>query len=344
MHHGKRVAAISPTRLDLPFAEGLAPPAGARVVFDAPEPVRHPEFSDALHVTGFRPAWDRVVAGHGRVALSAPEGAAALALVCVPRVRARALARVAEALRALAPGGWLLIDGQKTDGVEALVKAVRAVLPVTGVAAKAHGKILWMPRPDTLPAELARWEAQAAPRPLDDGTLIAPGMFSADGIDPATELLIRHIPADAEGPAADLGAGWGALARALLARAPGVTACDLVEADHASAEAARANVTDSRARVHWADAARWDGGPYRLILSNPPFHAGRAADPALGQAFIATAARCLHPKGRFLMVANRQLPYEATLEAHFRRWEPVHTDTRLKIIGAALPRRDRRAA
>ena len=104
-------------------------------------------------------------------------------------------------------------------------------------------------------------------------------------------------------------------------------------------------MTDSRARVHWADATRFPGGPYRLVVTNPPFHVSRAADPALGQAFIAAAARMLHPKGRLLLVANRHLPYEHTADAHFHQRDVIYSDARYKIIAAAHPRtRGRKAA
>jgi 16S rRNA (guanine1207-N2)-methyltransferase len=37
----------------------------------------------------------------------------------------------------------------------------------------------------------------------------------------------------------------------------------------------------------------------------------------LGQAFIESAAKSLKPDGRFYMVANRHLPYEASLRKYF---------------------------
>ena len=75
------------------------------------------------------------------------------------------------------------------------------------------------------------------------------------------------------------------------------------------------------------------------MISNPPFHQGRAAEPDLGAAFIAAAARILKPAGRLLMVANRQLPYEATLDAAFRHWEKLSEDGAYKVMAAERPRR-----
>ncbi|NNU79699.1 class I SAM-dependent methyltransferase [Halovulum dunhuangense] len=294
-----------------------------------------------LHVTGFRPDHDAIAAAGGKVAIVAGSETPAMVVACLPRNRMQAMARIAEALRLLPEGGWLLVDGQKTDGIEPVLKALRAVLTVEGVASKAHGKIAWAQRPPVLPAELANWTVAAEPARNEDGFWTAPGMFSAEGIDPATALLTRFLPEKAKGAACDLGAGWGALSSALLATAPGLESCDLVEAEHAALEAAKRNVTDPRARFRWADVARWEGGPYDLVVSNPPFHVSRNADPDLGRAFIAAAARLLTPRGRFLMVANRQLPYEATIDAHFHNRDQLHVDGRFKILSASQPRGQR---
>lgn len=305
------------------------------MVFGATEVV--PFADDVLYVTGFKPDHDRIVAAGARTALAAEPRSAVIAIACLPRNRIAALARIAEAAETLAPGGWLIVDGQKTDGIEAILRRLRKVLAIAGVASRAHGKIAWIRPPCPLPPDLAAWRTEAAPKPNADGFLTAPGMFSADAVDPATRLLSRHLPADATGAAADFGAGWGALSAALLDTAPNLAGCDLIEADHAALQCARVNVTDPRARFRWADVAAWTGGPYDLIVSNPPFHAGRAPDPSLGRAFIAAAARCLTPRGRLLMVANRQLPYEETLKQHFRDWSELHSDPRYKILTARQP-------
>ena len=70
----------------------------------------------------------------------------------------------------------------------------------------------------------------------------------------------------------------------------------------------------ARIGFFWHDlAAETVTRRYDAVVMNPPFHRGRAADPALGQAMIGKAAAALTPGGRLLMVANRQLPYEAIL-------------------------------
>lgn len=276
---------------------------------------------------------------------AAAPGDAALAIAYLDRDRRASLARIATALRLTAPGGWVLVDGQKTDGADATLKQLRTVLQVDGIAARDHGKVAWLRRPDPLPPAVADWERAGQPERNRDGFLAPPGAFSADGVDPATRMLSDLLPADAKGRAADFGAGWGALSAALLARAPGIVALDLFETDLAALNAAKANVTDPRAAFHWADVTALQGGRYDLIVTNPPFHGdGRKPDPALGAAFIRAAARNLAPGGRLLLVANRQLPYERTLSDAFADWSEVQSDGRFKVISAGRPKSSRRKA
>jgi 16S rRNA (guanine1207-N2)-methyltransferase len=138
---------------------------------------------------------------------------------------------------------------------------------------------------------------------------------------------------------ADLGAGWGYIAGEILAEHEGIEHLDLIEADHAMLAAARVNVDDPRAAFHWADATRFEPeAPYDAILCNPPFHVGRRADPALGRAFIAAAARMLAPGGKFIMVANRHLPYEAALKDAFGTGRLIGELEGYKLYEAAKPK------
>ena len=77
-------------------------------------------------------------------------------------------------------------------------------------------------------------------------------------------------------------------------------------------------------------------------MSNPPFHAGRAADPALGQRVIGVAARSLTPGGTLALVANRHLPYERTLADAFGQVQTVAEAQGFKVFHAQKPIRARR--
>ena len=169
------------------------------------------------------------------------------------------------------------------------------------------------------------------------GFVTLPGVFSADGPDPGSRALAAALPERLPRRMADLGAGWGWLSAQVLAR-PGVEELHLIEADHAALACARANVTDPRAVFHWADATRFrPPAPLDGVVMNPPFHSGRAADPALGAAFIRAAAGMLGTSGRLWMVANRHLPYEAALAQVFREVAEIGGDGGFKVFLAARP-------
>ena len=166
-------------------------------------------------------------------------------------------------------------------------------------------------------------------------------MFSPDHADPGSRRLAAAVAGRLSGRVADLGAGWGWLAGAVLAGAPAIAELDLHEGEALALDTARANVRDPRARFHWTDVARLGPGapPCDAVIANPPFHQGRAAEPDLGAAFIAAAARILKPSGQLFLVANRQLPYEAVLAIAFREWEKLSEDGTYKVMHASRPRR-----
>jgi len=258
-------------------------------------------------------------------------GDAAAVIVVVPRDKALARDLVA---RAAAACDLVIVDGYKTDGVDSLFKAARKTVGDVPSLPKDHGRIFWMSPGDAF----AGWAA-APPMRHDHGFVTQVGVFSADKIDAGSALLAQALPQKLPGRMADLGAGWGYLANAVLAR-DGVRSLDLIEAEQRALDCARLNVTDPRVGFHWADATDFvPAQAYDGIVMNPPFHEGRAADPGLGRAFIAAAARMLAPHGKLWMVANRHLPYEQTLRDHFRNVDEAAGSGAFKIFQATRPSR-----
>lgn len=321
-------------RLELALGSGLvAWPQQGRIL------VLRPRAGDDLSalprdrvqvVTGFRPDAD-AFAALGFAVAPLPEGPFAAALVCLPRARDLARALLAQASAAVVPGGPVLVDGQKTDGVESVWRDLQAAGGAPGPAlSKAHGRVFAF----AAGADLAAWAATRR----DIGSFVtAPGVFSADGPDPGSVLLAAALPARLPARVADLGAGWGYLARAVLAR-EGVAECHLIEAEAEALACARQNIADPRARFHWADATRFrPEAPFGAVVCNPPFHTGREADPGLGLAFLRAAAGMLTTSGTLWLVANRHLPYEQTLAALFRDLEDLRGDSRFRLYRASRP-------
>jgi len=333
-------------------AENALPPSGRIAVLAPPAGTDLSMLpKDRLVVVqGFRPDHDAFAAA-GFAVTPALEGDHAAGIVFLPRARERARAWLAEMLDHVRPGGPVWIDGQKTDGIDTMLKDLRARLPVGEVIAKAHGKIFAIHAPAPAPGQtsgagaanpladnpLADW--RATPTEVAPGFVTLPGVFSADAPDPGSQALAAVLPEGLSGRVADLGAGWGWLSAEVLKR-PGVTHLDLIEADHTALDCARRNVTDPRAHLLWADATRHlPETRYDAVVCNPPFHSGRAADPALGAAFIRAAAAMLAPAGQLWLVANRHLPYLPVLEAAFRDLTDLGGSGSYRLIRASHPRR-----
>lgn len=328
------------TRLTLALAGGhVALPEAGRIAVFAPRAGADLSAMprDRVQViTTFKPDFDHFTA-LGLDCATAPAGRYAAALVCLPRAKPLAHALIATATAA--SDGPVIVDGDKTDGIESMLRALRAHACAAPGAplSKAHGKLFAL----GTGADLSDWRP-AGLQKIEGGFLTAPGSFSADGIDPGSQALADTLPAKLGSHVIDLGAGWGYLASRALTR-EGIARLDLVEADATAIDCARANITDPRAHLHWADATRWQPDTRAdTVITNPPFHTGRAADPGLGRAFIAAASAMLKPAGALWLVANRHLGYEATLAQHFSRVEEAAGDNRFKILHASHPSRQRR--
>jgi 16S rRNA (guanine1207-N2)-methyltransferase len=269
----------------------------------------------------------------GYDAVEAPEGTFAMAVVRLPRNRHAARGRIAAAREVTK--GPIVVDGAKTDGIEGILKELRKRAEVGAPLSKAHGKLFVVNG-----GEFSDWRAE----PITvDGYVTVPGVFSADGIDRGSRLLAEALPGNLKGRIADLGAGWGYLANAVLA-SPDVTCVDLIEADADALDCARTNVTDARARFHWADATEFKTDkPYDAVVMNPPFHVGRRADPDIGRAFLRAAHHLLGRHGVLWLVANRHLPYERTLDELFAEVDDIGGDPGFKLYRAARPRRPKRS-
>ena len=101
------------------------------------------------------------------------------------------------------------------------------------------------------------------------------GVFSQDGLDTATAVLLRSSTPPPEGTVLDLGCGWGPLACVLAAAGPTVWATDVNER---ALELTAANAERHGVTVH---TALPDDVPADLtfdqIWSNPPIRIGKHA-------------------------------------------------------------------
>jgi len=265
-----------------------------------------------------------------------------LVLILPPRQRDEARALFAQALRRVTPGGVVVASVPNNLGARSAETDLERIAgPVTNLS-KNKCRVFWVTADANSidAAVFEEWSALDAPRPIADGLFSSrPGLFHWDAIDPASRLLAEHLPSDLAGRAADLGAGYGYLSARLIEKNPQIIAVDLYEAEARALELARTNLCAESARVelgfHWHDVRRGLLARYDVVVSNPPFHQGRADAPGLGQAFIHAAAAALRPGGQLWLVANRHLPYETALTRLFLQVQTVAVGEGFKVIQAS---------
>lgn len=164
-----------------------------------------------------------------------------------------------------------------------------------------------------------------------------PGVFSWEHLDDATEILAEQMIVESGANVLDLGCGAGALG-VVAARLSGSGRITMVDADaeavrSAEQSAIAAGLTDFRAETSdIAHAVRDDR--FDVVVSNPPFHVGKATALNVPMQFMRDAFNVLRPGGRLLLVANRTLPYEAALTELFGNMRTVHDGQRFKVLSA----------
>jgi 16S rRNA (guanine1207-N2)-methyltransferase len=333
--------------LFLPISDGsLRLPADGSVLFlRARDGFRLREMAQAgwLCEQSFKPFADALARNGLTIGEATLEARFKLVLVLPPRQREEARALFARAA-VHAEGGTVLACVPNAEGAKSAQADLQALLGSVSHLSKHKCRVFWgSSQAQTCDrALLDAWLALDRPQPNVAGYLSRPGLFAWDRIDTASALLAAHLPDDLHGQVADFGAGYGFLAAQIIARCARITALDLYEAEARALEPARLNIEHALQQsgrelafaVHWHDVTAGVEQRYDAIVSNPPFHQGRADLPELGRAFIARAANALLPHGRLWLVANRHLPYESTLAAHFEQVRTVTTQDGFKVIEA----------
>jgi 16S rRNA (guanine1207-N2)-methyltransferase len=141
-----------------------------------------------------------------------------------------------------------------------------------------------------------------------------PGIFSFDRVDEGTGLLLAQLAPDRllNKRVLDFGCGYGLIGMA--AARLGAAWVDLIDVDLTAVTAARENLSRNgitNAQVYPSDVLEAvNSEHYDLILTNPPFHAGKQVEYGMAQTLISHARQVLDRNGRLVLVANRFIRYD----------------------------------
>lgn len=287
-----------------------------------------------------------VLLGHGAAPL--PQSVQAdVVTIRIPKERLALLQLLADAFRLLRTGGVCYVAGATNEGIKTAAGTLERIFGSERTLARDSGHRLLMatkhaasPGTDGLPdAEFLdadafhSYDAELRGRVLRVFT--RPGVFSWDHLDEATAILAGVVDIAEGEHVLDLGCGAGALG-ALAGLLSGDARVLMLDADVEavrSAERTAAAAGLTRAEVRTSDVGAAVGGElFDVVVTNPPFHVGKATDLDVPTQFIHDAHAALRPGGRMYLVANRTLPYERVVEARFGNVEKVHDGVRFKVL------------
>lgn len=254
-----------------------------------------------------------------------------------PKNKPEAQFQLMNLLSLLPVGCDIFVVGENRSGVRSAEQMLEAYAPLNKVDSARrcglyHGRLEKQPSFDAG----TFWDAYQ----LDGLTIkTLPGVFSRDGLDVGSKLLLSTLTPHTKGKVLDVGCGAGVLATVLASHSPKVrlTLCD-VSAPAVEASRATLAANGFEGEVFASNVFSDVTGRFDMIISNPPFHDGIETSLEAAQTLIRGAVRHLNSGGELRIVANAFLPYPKVLDETFGFHEVIAQTGRFKVYRTVMTR------
>lgn len=142
-----------------------------------------------------------------------------------------------------------------------------------------------------------------------------PGVFSQNGLDIGTEILLENLPSAIKGKVLDFGCGAGVIA-ACIGKLSASTMLTLVDVSALALQSAKTTLALNELNGEFiaSDSLSHVKERYDLVISNPPFHQGVKTHYAATEQFLTQIKQHLTSQGRITIVANSFLKYPPMME------------------------------
>jgi 16S rRNA (guanine1207-N2)-methyltransferase len=259
-----------------------------------------------------------VVLGEGP--LDAPRDAYDSVVVHQQRSRYLTEALIHQAATKVGDGGCLILSGGTKEGVNVAARVLEAACGSVEEVAARGARVVYGRSPTFEGALAEGMPISEYATTIDDVTvrwLTKPGVFSADGPDPASELLLSCLRLPHKGRILDLGCGAGLLGLWAAKRMPGVKVT-MVDSDVSSVGCAEAGIVlnglDNAEATLSDGVAELQGRKFDIVLTNPPIHRSGRREAGLAERFASEAAGAIGRKGRLWLVVAPTVPLGRTLD------------------------------
>ncbi|ALB61544.1 Ribosomal RNA small subunit methyltransferase C [Cronobacter condimenti 1330] len=258
-----------------------------------------------------------------------------------PKNKPEAQFQLINLLSLLPVGTDVFVVGENRSGVRSAEAMLEAFCPLNKIDSARrcglyHGRLEKQPDFDA-----DGWWGEYQ---VDDLTIkTLPGVFSRDGLDVGSDLLLSTLSPHTKGKVLDVGCGAGVLAAVLASHSPKVrlTLCD-VSAPAVDASRATLAANGFEGEVLASNVFSEIKGRFDMIISNPPFHDGMETSFEAAQTLIRSAVRHLNIGGELRIVANAFLPYPNILDETFGNHEVMAQTGRFKVYRAVMGRNAKR--
>ncbi len=246
----------------------------------------------------------------------------------------------------LRPGGTISVFGANDEGIQSATAPLSELFSgVETVGVGGRCRVLkgrWEGDPGDLQAGLDDWKSELT---LDHPQLPSPwfsypGVFARGRLDPGTRLLLDALPELPTGAKVlDYGCGSGPVGFMALKKGSEVRV-DLLDVDSVALLAAKENVPEGRVLLQDGLPPR-ELGAYDAILSNPPFHRGKAEEPGMIDTFVQESPGLLARKGSLVFVVQKRLPVGDLLKRLFHEVDVLGEDGTYRVWRGKIPRKGR---
>lgn len=254
-----------------------------------------------------------------------------------PKNKPEAQFQLMNILSLMPSGSDVFVVGENRSGVRSAEPMLADYAPLNKVDSARrcglyHGRLEKQPQ-----FSLESWWAEYNIDGLTIKTL--PGVFSRDGLDVGSQLLLSTLTPHTKGKVLDVGCGAGVLSAALASHSPKVrlTLCD-VSAPAVEASRATLAANGLEGEVFASNVFSEVKGRFDMIISNPPFHDGMQTSLDAAQTLIRGAVRHLNSGGELRIVANAFLPYPKILDETFGFHEVIAQTGRFKVYRTVMTR------
>lgn len=246
-------------------------------------------------------------------------------------------------LSLLPQGTDLFVVGENRSGVRSAESMLSEWCPVNKIDSARrcglyHGQLQHQPEFDP-----TSFTEQYTTNNLTVSTL--PGVFSRDGLDSGSALLLSTFTRHTKGKVLDIGCGAGVLAASLKQLSPKVRLW-LSDVNAAALAASQATLAANQleGEVFASNVFSDVTGRFDMIISNPPFHEGLQTSLQAAHALIRGAAKHLNSGGELRIVANSFLPYPQALEETFGEYEVLAQTGRFRVYRSVWGRNKRKSS